>query len=123
MSVNYDSWKLASPYDYDEPTPADLGWVHKDNLPEMEAVEDFLQGIYEALYINGDVDKLEGCLEELFHQFNMKFELGEVQLVKKKTRDLMQWYLGYQRAHLDHLNHTGRGIQDYEPYTKEMNHG
>jgi len=123
MSVDYDSWKLSSPYDYDEPTPADFGWVHEDDLPEMAAVEDFLKGIYESLYVTGNVDKLEGCLEELFHQFDMKFELGKVQIEKKKQRDLMQWYLGYQRATMDQMNHTERTVQDYEPYMKELNHG
>lgn len=104
-------------------TPADYGWVHEDDLPDFDHCKDMLQGCLEALYKSGDVAKLEDCLEELCHQLDVKFELGTPELEKTGRRDLMQWYLGYQRATMDQMNHSGRTVRDYEPYMKEVNHG
>lgn len=113
-TMNYErpmSW-----YDPEPETPADYGWVHEDDLPDFDRCKDMLQGCLEALYKIGDVAKLEDCLEELCHQLNVKFELGTPELEKIGRRDLMQWYLGYQRATIDQMNSSVRTIRDYETY-------
>lgn len=118
--MNYErpmSW-----YEPDEEfeRPTDYGWVREEELPDMTAIQDYLEGIIEALYKTGNVSRIEGCLEELCHIFDISFEPGNLQVEKKKKSDLMQWYLGYQRAQIDQMNHTELTVQDY---TKEVNHG
>lgn len=90
-------------YDYDYPTPEDDGYIHESDLPNFDSTRDYLQGIVEAVYKTGDLEMLEHCLEELCGQFELKYEMGELQLAKKKN-GLMTWYLGYQRATLDMMN-------------------
>lgn len=76
-----DSW-----YDPDpEPeSPADYGWVHEDDIPDLDSVRDFLTGVIEAVYVTGDVDKLEDCLDEICHQFDLKLPAGQP-ILKKRT--------------------------------------
>ena len=92
---SYDSWKLASPYDYEPETPADYGWVHEDDLPDMDHCKDMLQGIIDAIYKTGDIAKLEDCLDELTHQFEMKIPESDPVLEKKgsvrQDRTLESW--------------------------------
>lgn len=94
--------------DVEPETPADYGWVHQDDLPDTDHCEDMLKGIIEALYVTGDVAALEDCLDELTGQFDMKLPESEPILEKKNKNRLMHWYLGYQRAHIDHMNNTER---------------
>jgi len=106
--------------DVEPETPADYGWVHEDDIPNTDEVQDYLIGMLNALYHDGNVSRLEGCLEELCHLFDVEYKGGDCLLEKKKPRDLMQWYLGYQRATIDQMNHNGRCVQDY---MNEVNHG
>lgn len=112
MAVDYDSWKLASPYDDYTPTPEDDGYYHQDDLPDFDSCEDFLKGIIEAVYVTGDIKDLENCLDELTAQFSNQFDIklpeSEPILEKKNKNRLMHWYLGYQRAHIDQMNNTER---------------
>jgi len=100
-----DSWYEP---DVEPETPADYGWVHQDDLPDVDHCEDMLKGIIEALYTTGDVAALEDCLDELTGQFDMKLPESEPILEKKNKNRLMHWYLGYQRSHIDHMNNTER---------------
>lgn len=63
-----DSWYEP---DVEPETPADYGWVHQDDLPDIDHCKDMLEGIIEAIYTSGSIDKLEDCLDELTHQFAM----------------------------------------------------
>ncbi len=92
---NYD-------YDYDYEEPA--GYVREEEVPNLEHLRDHVQGIIEAVYESGDVMKLEFCLDEVCGELDVAIHKGEPILEKKKSNDLMQWYLGYQRATIDHLN-------------------
>lgn len=98
-------------FDYDTPDhPLDHGYVSVDSLPDFDKTCDYLMGIQEALYKDGDVKKLEHCLEELCHQYDCRFSAGKPVLENVKKRDLFQWFLGYQRAEMD------RGIRTFEDY-------
>lgn len=106
MTVDYDSWKLESPYDC--PTLEGLSDVQRDDLPNFDDTRDLLKGIWEALYHTGDVEHLEKCLEELYCQFDLEFNLGSPQLESKHKNKLMSWYIGYQQATIDRI----RGLYD-----------
>jgi len=108
MAVDYDSWKLASPYDDYSPSPSDEGYVHEDDLPNFDDTRDFLSGIVESLYKTGNVESLEHCLEELCAQYDVEFEPKVPQLETKNKNRLMHWYLGYQRATIENMNSTRR---------------
>lgn len=75
-----DSWYEP---DYDPPSPADYGWVHEDDLPNLDSVEDFLKGVIEAVYVTGNVEELENCLDEICSQFNLKLPAGEPVMCRK----------------------------------------
>lgn len=96
--------------------PEDFGYISEDELPNFDETQQFLSGIQEALYKTGDVETLEHCLEELCAQFKTPFNPGDMKFASQKTRDLQQWFLGYQAASRD--EHTGRTIADYEQYVK-----
>lgn len=58
---------------YVEPeNPADFGWVHEDDLPDLDHCKDMLEGIIAALYKTGSIESLEDCLDELTSQFDLK---------------------------------------------------
>lgn len=97
--IDYDSWKLSNRYEEIEPTPE--GWVREEELPNFNDTRDYLQGIMEALYKDGNVEKLEDCLEELCGLYDVEFKLGVPQLEKKNENQLMHWYLDYQRASIE----------------------
>lgn len=56
-------------YDY---SPADSGWVHEDDLPDLASVKEFLMGVIEAVYETGDIEDLHFCLEEACGYLDMK---------------------------------------------------
>lgn len=95
-----DSWYEP---DYEE-TPADHGWIHEDDLPDLDGVKDFLTGVLEAVYVTGDVDALENCLDEICSQFDLKLPAGLPVLAKKKTENfsdqLFKFGVALSRAQL-----------------------
>lgn len=101
--MDYDAWKTTPDDWYDPPTPEDEGYVHEDDLPCFEDTRIFLKGICEALYETGDIKALEDCLEELCCQYETEFSPGEPKLEVKNKNRLMHWYLGYQRATIEHM--------------------
>lgn len=62
-------------YNYDTHLidPRDYGYVHKDDLPDMDAVIDWVHGIIEAVYETHDSDALDNCIEELAHELDIPF--------------------------------------------------
>lgn len=78
-----DSWYEP---DYDPPTPADYGWIHEDDVPDLDHCTDMLKGILEAVYVTGNVEELENCLDELSGQFDLKLPAGDPVLCRKPTK-------------------------------------
>jgi len=58
--------------DVEPETPADHGWVHEDDLPDLEHCTAMLQSVINSVYETGDVELLEDCLDELASQLNCK---------------------------------------------------
>ena len=109
--------------DYDDENHAlDNGYIHEDDLPDLDSARDFITGIQECVYQSGDVDKLEGYLEELCAIMDCRF-LPQKRDDKPKLRkdDRIQWFLGYQRASMDQNLNTGRSLRDYKICMKENN--
>lgn len=79
----------------EQSTPADYGWVHEDDVPDIEHCKDMLEGILEALYKTGDVAKLEDHLDELVSQFEMSLPKTEPVLTAqssvRQNRMLAEW--------------------------------
>jgi len=70
--------------DYDDTNHAlDNGYVLEEDLPDFDMTRDYLTGIYEALYRDGDINKLEHCLEELYEQFEMSFKVKPTHKLKR----------------------------------------
>jgi len=88
-----------------EQTPEDYGYIHQDDLPDLEGMRDWLQGVVEAMYKTGDVMEMERCLDELCHALDVPMVAADPAVEKKNQNRLMHWYLGYQRAQIDHMNH------------------
>lgn len=61
---------------YDCKTPADYGWVKEEDLPNIDSIKDFLQGIVESVYFSGNVKDLEYCLESICCELKIKIPNG-----------------------------------------------
>lgn len=76
---------------------------------------DFLEGVQEAIYETGDIESLENCIQELCAILDCDFLGAKKEKPKlKRSNDLMEWYLGYQRAHLDQINGNKRTVESYQ---------
>lgn len=84
-------------YDPDpEPeTPADYGWIHEDDVPDLELCQEMVERVIEAVYTTGDVDALEGFIDELAGLFDVKMPKTDPVLEKKGSvrvdRTLESW--------------------------------
>ena len=76
-----DSWYEP---DVEPETPADNGWIHEDDLPNLDSIKDFLTGVLEAVYVTGNVGELENCLDEICSQFDLKLPAGQPVLSKSR---------------------------------------
>lgn len=79
-----DSWYEP---DYDPPTPADYGWVREEDIPDLDSIKDFIKGVIEAVYVTGDVEELENCLDELCGQFDLKLPAGQPVVINRQSTD------------------------------------
>lgn len=64
------------------------GWVHENDLPDILNMKDFLLGVIEAVYVTGDVQSLETCLDELCSELKMKLPSSNPVLEMKKSDNL-----------------------------------
>ena len=49
----------------------DNGYVHIDDLPDLQSISDFMEGVIHAFYISGDPDEMENCVDELAGLLNL----------------------------------------------------
>ena len=81
------------PYEYG---PETNGWIHEDDLPNLERIKDQLQGAIEAIYETGDVAMLESCLDEACHELGMTIKDAEPK-IERRNSSLDKWYLELQK--------------------------
>ena len=86
---------------YEDVTLEDAGYIHESNLPDLDHLRDHVQGMIDAMYKTGDVGALESSLDEVCYVLGIKLNEGEPKIEKAQSGNIMQWYLGYQRALLD----------------------
>ena len=102
--MDYDTWKTTPPWDYDPPTPADYGWVHEDDIPDLDHAKDMLEGVLEAIYVTGNIEKLEDCLDELTGCFELKIPATAPLLEKKgMNKNLLQAFAGFTQHYAEAL--------------------
>jgi hypothetical protein len=77
-----DSWYEP---DCDPETPADYGWVREEDIPDLDSVKDFLKGVIEAVYVTGNVEELENCLDEICGQFDLKLPAGQPVVINRQS--------------------------------------
>lgn len=73
-------------YEYayeDDMGPEDNGWIHEDDIPDLDFVKGMLEGVRGAVYETGDIENLEDCLEELLSTFELRVPETEPVLEKK----------------------------------------
>lgn len=89
-------------------TPKDNGYLHEDDLPNIDHCKDMLAGILQAIYKTGDIAKLEDCLDELTSQFDMKIPENTPVLEKsgsvRTNRTLDSWVMFNQEYNENLMN-------------------
>ncbi len=87
----------------DGPTMEDYGYIHEDNLPDLDNLRGHVQGVVDAFYKSGNINDMESGLEEVCAALDMPFAAGAPAVEKRKQNDFMQWFLGYQRCEIDNM--------------------
>lgn len=94
-------------YEFDNyPTPEDFGWIHEDNLPNLDLCKKTLNSAIEAVYFSGNIDQLENCLDELCAQFDLMLPARESALVrdpKKFSEKLFDFGVALSRAQAEQI--------------------
>lgn len=78
MNFDYDEWK-ADDINYSDPS---LRWDEREYV-DIDHCRDFLQSAVDAVYKTGDVEKLEGALDELCGQLKIRMPATEAKIEKK----------------------------------------
>jgi len=91
-----------------EKTPEDYGYIHEDDLPDIDFIKDQMRSIIQSVYITGDVMRLESSLDEVCHELNMKIHQGAPVLYKKQPTTLGA-YIEYQRDLINSFK-TKKGV-------------
>ncbi len=60
-------------------------YIHIDDLPDLESMKDYLEGVVEAVYKDGDIKKLDHCIEELCCLLDVEFS-GDEPILKKMEK-------------------------------------
>jgi hypothetical protein len=77
-------------YDWEEPeTLEDRGYIHQHYLPNLDHVKEMLKTMINTIYITGDVELLDDCLDELVGVFGLQLPNTKPLLEKKAKRSVM----------------------------------
>jgi hypothetical protein len=107
----------------DGPTMGDYGYIHEDSLPDLDNMQDHLQGVVEAFYKTGDIAAIENGLDELCHALGVELTPNAQPAVeKRKLRGLMLWHIDNQKQIMDFMKRNRLSEKDYENYTKDIHH-
>jgi hypothetical protein len=55
---------------------ADMGYIHVDDLPDLEHCKELLRGVLDSIYCSGDMVALENNLDELCSQLEVKMVIS-----------------------------------------------
>ncbi len=88
----------------DEDTYEENTYECNQVVRDMDDLADYMQGVVNALYINGNIEELEHCLEEALHIVGI--DMPTTKPFLKTKSDSMSWHLGYQRGVIDATRKT-----------------
>ena len=94
--------------EYHERNPEESGYIHKDNIPNIERIQDNLKVLMQCMYGSGDVAMMESCIDEICDEVDMKINPGSPVIEMKSKTDMIKFHIGYQRAMIDQQNKTLR---------------
>jgi hypothetical protein len=60
------------------------GWIHEDDMPNLDHARDHMEKVLEALYGGASLNDLESSLEEVLSVLEMQMPKGKL-VVKKST--------------------------------------
>lgn len=78
-------------------SPEDYGYVHQDDLPDIDHIKDHLEGVIEAIYVTGKLDNLENHLDEVTCALDMELPKGRPVLMNLLSREIA-YELGYKQG-------------------------
>lgn len=82
--------------------PEAWGYVHEDNIPDLQFCSEMLENIIEAIYVTGDVGKLEDSLDELTNQFDLRLPRTDPLLEKKDLNlNLLRAFAGFTKEYAE----------------------
>lgn len=106
--MDYDTWKEENCEELFV-TPEDDGYVHEDNLPDLDECRNALSDIIHMLYKGGELDcsTLDDRIGYMAVEFGVKMPDDDPTVVRRASKEeinrsrLQQWYVGYTRAHAE----------------------
>lgn len=72
-------------------TPADCGWIHEDEIPDLDAAKSSLEAILRDVYVTGSPEDLEANLMQICALFDLEVPSGKPFL--KQPRSAFAEYL------------------------------
>lgn len=85
--------------DYD--LPEDHGYIHENDLPDLNFLCLQFEKLIEAVYDTGSTFEIEKALHEIGNELEVAVPNRQVAIEKRELSNHLQWYLGYHRCMLD----------------------
>lgn len=63
---------------YYENTPADFGWVHESDIPDIEECKKLLQTLIDAVYTTGNIQSIDSAIEDLASQLDVEMPSHDI---------------------------------------------
>lgn len=82
-----------------EVSPQDYGWVREDEQPEKKTCVDMIEGLLEAVYVTGNVESIEFCLEELAYQYGINVPSSLPVIDSKKSKPSLRAWVEFNQKH------------------------
>ena len=82
------------------PSLEECGYIHESELPNFEALQDWLKGALNAVYETGDIESLQDSLEEMSYILEVKHPQKEHKI---PVKSIMTSYLEEQRELIKYL--------------------
>lgn len=70
----------------DEIELSDCGWIHEDDLPDLDFAKSMLISVINAVYETGDLENFEDCLDELATTFNLRLPQKKLMIQKRNRK-------------------------------------
>lgn len=82
----------------------DLGYIHENDIPDIEKIKHCMENVMKCLYESGNVKDMENFLHDICEELYIKVDSKKTLIEKKSQSEKISWYAGYQRALIDSTN-------------------